>query len=173
MKKILFAVAIMVSVILFSINYSQAADLIPSTGPYMTDNDTTIPTGSKTSFAWNEKPYDFIQFNVADLGKTLTLHWTWKYGDEIVSDDGSGTMYSKNMTGALYNNWQSLSDWDTLKEGRAGDWSVLTTWNSGTGGSQTLNFKLNAAPEPVSSALFLIGGVTLAAIRIRKKKRTA
>lgn len=175
MKKLLIITLVLIVSILFSINYSYALDLLtPSAGPYMTDNDTTVPDSNRSLFWWNETPYNFTQFNTIDLGKTLTLHWTWKYGDELIWDGGY-SISDLSYTTPYVNKWLALDNWETLKNGRAGSWSVFTTWSTPgkISGSQTVNFDLNAnpIPEPNSFILFMLGGIALSVIYIRRNKK--
>lgn len=183
MQKFSLVCVIVLAALIFPLS---AYAITPTDGPHINvDNDPTIPTDDRTEFAWDETPVSFVQFLSTDvksvkqpdhsLLRTLNLDWEWKWGTETWTDS---VTYNVTADGYNINTWRSLTDWETIKVGRTGDWTVTTSWdNSGMGGGSDMgkSFKLNApiVPEPVSSALFLIGGTCLAAWQIRRKKRSA
>jgi hypothetical protein len=172
--------ALIISLASFAISvFTGAAFAMDPSGssPKMTDDNTTLPAVDKTVFEWGTKPYAYIQFNLADVeGEPLTIVWTWKFDtsyaatETLTLDDPTGTTGDTEHV----NIWKDLTNWDTIKTGKAGDWTVSAHYDgAGGGGIRSDGFKLNVVPEPVSSALFLIGGTCLAAWQIRKKKKSA
>ena len=183
-KKIYIIFFIVCSTSLTSIAY--AAPLNPTEGPYTSDNNSSTV---KSTFSWTETPYVFTQFDYAALGKPsgskyVALTWVWTYGGETVltesksMDTLSGTLPAPDTNNHV-NIWNAADGWDSLRSGRAGDWTVATSWSGLSGGYSTpvtSSFTLLAdptpAPEPVSAGLFIIGGVGLAWTK-RKKFRPA
>ena len=173
MKKTAILFVITISLILFaSTSNAFAKKLEPSLGPYMTDEGSTV---KKDVFGWDEKPYVFIQFDVDELNTNwpLFVRWKWKFMGkghpfwefERVTD------FSDNPL----NIWDSLDNWDSCK--KVGKWRVETAWwsptlyNSGKEGLGRHKVNFTVTPEPVSSILFLVGGASLAATRLRRRKK--
>ncbi len=65
--------------------------------------------------------------------------------------------------------WTELSGIATPGSGVAKATLVWETQGSGNGTGKFDNFSVSAVPEPVSTAFFLLGGVTLLARRLRRK----
>ena len=149
-------------------NADTELKLEPTLGPYTTEENSTT---QKSTFSLNEKPFTFIQFNPGDLNtdRPMFLKWVWQFGQ----GPSLATVREKitNFDDNPLNLWNSLDNWDLYK--KVGNWSVKVNWWNGLGsmGSGIANFVVT--PEPVSSLLFLVGGVTLAATRLRKKKHSA
>ncbi len=106
-----------------------------------------------------------------------TLFWKssvssdWLFGDSLQGESDSGLVSGKRSF------WLQLSNWDSVKQ--LGTWTADANFtyyaSNGTtilkNGSGSTAFNVTAAPEPISSALFLIGGTALAAWQIRRKKK--
>lgn len=173
MKKKMMALFVLISLI--SVGNVFAFDPKNDT-PKMTDYGEAF---DKPEFEWTVTPYAFIQFLNSDVTgpkKTVNymdLTWTWTHGETgfTATETLSDITILRNSN--FYSNWNALDTWDTAKIGRTGDWNVMITWMADgmPTGAKTESFKLNGpvAPEPVSSALFLIGGGVFAAHRRRKK----
>jgi hypothetical protein len=81
---------------------------------------------------------------------------------------------STDVTTDTYDVWHGFSnfaDWAEIR--KAGYWTVRADYSYFGGGPGTtgdISFKINAVPEPISSALFLLGGGAMAVLKLRKKK---
>ena len=148
-----------------------AASADPALGPYATDlNSSAI----KHTFGWDETPFAFIRFDSDDLNlcKDLDLAYRFKFEGAGPSHWTSDTYDLDGATGLL-NYWQSLSNWDSIKQ--VGHWEVKAFWNnpSGSYGNEAFCFTVNGptvTPEPVSMALFGLGAGALGLTRLRRKK---
>lgn len=155
-----------VFVALFAASSAWAVNADPTAGPYTTDNNSTV---EKNVFTLDETPFAYIQFNSDDLNltKDLELDYRFKHG-------GTGSTYwqsvSENLAGAtgLLNYWNTLAEWDTVKQ--TGTWEIKTFWNnpSGSTGNQTYTFTVT--PEPASMALFGLGAGLLGLAGFRRKQ---
>ncbi|HOU36097.1 MAG TPA: PEP-CTERM sorting domain-containing protein [Candidatus Omnitrophota bacterium] len=147
---------------------------------WMTNGKGVEPVASQTTFAFNEQPWLYIRFfgdaEPGDkIGGSLTsTTWTWEGGE---SPDKS---FLKFYMGNKNDIWIGFSEGYWKKNMQiAGDWTIsaLSLLNDktgiGCGGNLetfggTVNFKVNAVPEPVSALLFLTGGAAIAAFRRRR-----
>lgn len=180
LKRILFALFV-VAVSLSVMSASAEASIFKDYASiYMTasENDTTEVTGD---FAWDTKPWVYIQLKdttLSSVGSSLTASkWTWD--DPASKRDPS---YLQMEYSQRDNNlWISFSDsqWNSIK--KAGFWDVDAASLFHPEGSRNLillqgstGFRVAGpitTPEPVSAALFLIGGVALSTRRFFKKKK--
>ena len=147
---------------------------------WMTNAKGVEPSISQSTFGLNEQPWLYIRFfgdeaANAKIGGSLTsTMWTWDGGK---SPDKS---FLKFYMGNKNDLWIGFSEGYWKKNMQlAGDWTVsafsLLNDKTGIGGGgelkafgDTVNFKVNAVPEPVSALLFLTGGAAIAAFRRRK-----
>jgi hypothetical protein len=147
---------------------------------WMTNAKGFEPAVSQTTFGLNEQPWLYIRFfgdeaaNAKIGGSQTDTMWTWKGGE--VADKSFLKFYLGNKNDI----WIGFSEGYWKKNMQiAGDWTVsaLSLLNDktgiGCGGNlqtygDTVNFKVNAVPEPVSALLFLTGGAAIAAFRRRK-----
>lgn len=151
-RTVLLSIGIILS-LLAPVSNANAKKLEPSLGPYMTDEGSIV---KEKTFKWNEKPFAFLQFDIADPN----LKWKWWYGNELISNSQASNQELMTSVGSsCFNFWNHLNNWDTIK--RAGDWNIQAQWGSPGLGPVT-NIVFTVIPEPVNSALFLIGGVVLA-----------
>jgi hypothetical protein len=147
---------------------------------WMTNAKGTIPEVSQTTFGLNEQPWLYIRFfgdiegnPIIGTSQTDTM-WTWNGGE--VADKSILKFYLGNKNDI----WIGFSEgyWKANMQ-LAGDWTVsaFSLLNDKTGGScggelknfgDTVSFKVNAVPEPVSALLFLTGGAAIAAFRRRR-----
>lgn len=169
MKAFKTLAVILISVLFFA--SAASASLERTDGPYMTDNDTVIPTASQIEFDFDETPFAFIQLTPVGLFKgNIAMTWTWEYAGTPFTSD-TQTIFSPTSAVNLFH---AYSGWETVKMDRYGEWKVTTNWVSSGGSGNLVNtftLKDPIVPEPVSSALFLVGGLALASKRFLKKKK--
>lgn len=126
---------------------------------YTTDDDKS--TVAKTTFDWDELPWLYLNVSGA-AGKLLTASSTW------TSPGGTPYVAGDELMGSKM--WLAfVSDWSSIRA--TGVWNIDANY-SYSGGSGTGSTTFTVTPEPLSSALFLFGGLVLAA-GYRKKKTKA
>ncbi len=115
---------------------------------------------SKETFGWDETPWLYLKLPYA--GFNVTGSW-WQDPLNKCSFEGSDPSISPVQ-------WLSLSSWDTVK--KLGNWSVNAIYFYGGGnfesGAGSTGFAVT--PEPVSTILFLTGGMILAVRKLRRKR---
>lgn len=115
---------------------------------------------------------------LADMSETLyldPLDTTAYVAFRLEFKDAGGTILNKWESDKLYGNgsglgWTQLSGYATPGADVVKATLVWETQGSGHGTGRFDNFSVTAVPEPVSTALFLLGGATLAVKRLRRKK---
>lgn len=145
------------------------ADDVPFIAFTTTGADESVSL--KDTFFPDEIPYLFVQFpSSAEGTKTIMTTWTWS-GDASFSRERFGPTDPQDAQGLNY--WLYLPDWNsrTVAE-KLGTWTI-----TGEGGDFSNNvfkglttFTVVPVPEPVSSALFLMGGALLVPFLKRKKR---
>ncbi|MCK4851520.1 MAG: PEP-CTERM sorting domain-containing protein [Candidatus Omnitrophica bacterium] len=145
------------------------------------DVDTTDSGGThQGSFGYNELPY--LKLTFPDASGEVTLNW-WDTPDlgsdyeywATLSSSGTDTLVTsfddipfKNLSGDTFT-WRNT--YPTIRA--YGTWNIKACYypsgSSCSGTEATTSF--NIVPEPVSSALFLIGGMTFVAARRRRNRR--
>ena len=125
---------------------------------YMTDADGS--TTPKDSFGWDEQPWLYLR--LLEPGFNLTLSF-WKNPDNKKYFD-IDVDWDQDI-------WHTLKYWDDIKE--LGEWHVSAMYfQPGSNdwiGRGSADFTVT--PEPVSSVLFLVGGISLAATRLKRRKK--
>ncbi|MCK4947514.1 MAG: hypothetical protein KAS46_03960 [Candidatus Aureabacteria bacterium] len=114
-----------------------------------TDGSTTL----KNTFGWNEQPWLYL--NLPSPTMTFTVSW-W-------NPDGTSSYYDDfELVTSGDKAWHSLDNWSDVGGPRQlGYWNLRADFSSADGtGTDTANFTVT--PEPVNSALFLLGGTFLA-----------
>jgi hypothetical protein len=118
-----------------------------------------------------DEPWFFLQFinstptNTSYPSTTTLADWQW---------ENTTPTWLKFYNSTENGVWGNLENWDTDKQ--YGNWSINITTPVGTGRSavtyeKTLNFKVsNVVPEPASALLYILGGGSLIAGFLRKKK---
>lgn len=144
---------------------------------------TTDSNGSRTeknSFSFSETPYLYAKLPEVETGDLTSLITDWTDGASI-----NDSVEVRNAN-AVSEFWLTPGDWDSVKH--EGNWDIKTFFivdkpNSFAigdlfGGSEgtpqiTRPYRFSVTtPEPVSSALFLMGSGILG-LKARRKKKTA
>jgi hypothetical protein len=136
-------------------------------------------TVEQTSFTVNEQPWLYIRFFAEPesdkIGTSLTdTMWTWNGGE--VADKSFMKFYLGNKNDIWIGfsesywkaNMQLVGDWIVSADSLLNDKTGLGDGTNLKSFGDTVNFKVNAVPEPVSALLFLTGGAAIAAFRRRK-----
>lgn len=144
-------------------------------------NFKTTEKGSsdlKTEFGWDEKPFSFLFINqdkFSPVPSELDVKLTWLYGAEEQYLERFYHLSWENNLGAAGNFriWEDPNRWNDIKQ--VGDWTAKVSWSANVDGEWTSNYSRTAnftvTPEPVSSLLFLIGGISLAGFGYRRRKK--
>lgn len=172
------AVLSLICLLLAGHNAFAAFELNTYAKMFMTNAQGNAPAVSQATFGWNEQPWLYIKFFDPASGSNPTslnsITWTW---DGTPTDKSFFKFYMGNNNEIWVGFSQSY--WENTVR-KAGDWTVsgLSLLNDRSCGSacsgqlkafgDTVNFKVNAVPEPVSALLFLTGGGAIAAFRRRK-----
>lgn len=135
-----------------------------------------VPVAANLSYAevsefnLGETPYIYIDLPAAPDGWFVsTVETDWYLGADLMGE--------KNKTYRTDEYWLTLDSYDWYNESNVGTWDVdvlfkYMKYGSSTplsSGSGSTPFTMSAVPEPISTVLFLLGGATLAARRLRKK----
>jgi hypothetical protein len=129
----------------------------------------------KTSFGWNQVPFLHLFLTQADLSAVVNETWTSPTGDVYNFELKNNSFplpidFSKpyDFDFRLRHILNFLPDWFTRREIGLWSWSAITV-----GGSNLVSGNFTITPEPISSALFLLGSATLAMRAYRKRKQKA
>ena len=177
-KSVILVAALLCSVLIFGTASAAPFWLDPTQGPYMTLGDPDQTQNSE--FSLSQTPYLFLQFNKSDLGGWPILAgsvwYTLKHDDSEYEIHPVGNLYFADASDYL-NIWQGLERWDEFSDAqKIGNWDVSAVWllaNGTKGGYGTTSFSVAplVTPEPVSSALFLLGSCALVAIKRSRSKK--
>jgi hypothetical protein len=132
---------------------------------FMTNNNSVVPTLSQTTFNFSETPYLYIGFPGSFSG-------LWKSDGSLwYNPEGLLKGFTAESVAGM-DNWYTITNWSSVV--KTGLWEVDAGYfGLGTGiykeGNEKLFFNVVAAPEPISSALFLLGGGALALRTYRKR----
>lgn len=194
LTRTLLTIAIMASALILSSSTSFADDdnyLSPKSDPTV---GTIVGSGTfsplTTFFIDQDVPYLSLSFFKESLkgGTTryqnLTLKYTWTYLDYSAPGINpyvytpTPTVFDGKTISELSGDLDiltSLADWGNKE--LVGTWQIATEWKLGSkdwesGRTQTFEVlsKQVQTPEPASTALFLMGGATMAFIRKRNKR---
>jgi hypothetical protein len=120
---------------------------------YMTDNATSTTPKLNQTFGWNETPYLYVKLR-GGADNLATYWWTigdWPNNIQVVQGHSDDEFYV------------NIANWHTPGIKKSGKWQVYTAgfYNDGSMYQESSAF-FTVTPEPVSAALFLLGGVALA-----------
>jgi len=123
----------------------------------------------KSTFGWDETPWLHLHFPLNAGFVTSSQEWT---------SPSLQTYYTSTSPQLTQDIWVSLDnssygDWADVKEG--GIWNTDGTWEGvgSAGGQHSYTTSFTVTPEPVSSALFLIGGLSLAGVAYKRRKKSS
>jgi len=168
MRKMTFALLV-VAVFLFGAAGSAFA-VVDAFEVYMTDANGNF-TEKTTSFGWNETPWLYVHAPQS-FSHVSASWWESPSNEYFFSATGPGS--AKDVWISLNQGQDALGNnvtWADVQE--SGLWSVNAVAYYTTGGIENDSTSFTVTPEPVSAALFLIGGISLAAARRRKQKLVA
>ncbi len=115
-------------------------------------------------FDWNETPWLYLRTpDVRKGNSTFINYFSWY-------DPDSNLVYKDKADPNRSNErWFRIDDWDSVK--KVGTWDVDASYfNPGSiKGSGSTSFTVT--PEPVSSVLFLLGGLSLFGFEYKKRKK--
>ncbi len=124
-----------------------------SVNPVDADGSTTI----KNIFSFDETPY--IHLHLPGVGLNFAGSF-WNSPTNLNHFASHGPSTDQDI-------WFSLTNWNTVRE--QGNWGVIANFFSSQGLSGSDQTSFTVTPEPLSAALFVVGGLTLAAATRRKK----
>lgn len=158
---------------------SQASALDYKTAYMVTGNNSYTLSGSLNNYTYapGQTPWVYIKFKLADLALSspLQMRWVWS---SLTDPNITETQLEKIILTGLGTDkevWKSAPQPWWNNNGGPGIWTVDVNWvnvfgNGSTGqGLSSANFSVT--PEPLSSALFLLGGAPLAARILRRKNQ--
>lgn len=154
-KKIILAISIVLFSGVIFINNTFAAGF---SSLYTTDSDGS--TTPKASFNWDERPWLYSRLPSSSLNIVST--W-WQ-------DPTLNFFYAANVPNNNQEQWLTISNWNNVK--KSGPWNISASYfyaNNPNNPFGTGSTTFNVTPEPISSALFLFGSVTLALGVYRRK----
>jgi len=142
---------------------------------YMT-KDSTTNVEKTDAYGWGNLPYLYIHIpNLHVLDHENTSWFATSFATTNYTDDFD--IAKNDTTSAIYRDlWLTPKNWFNPDVRIAGDWKVQArVYSQGTKpileGAGCRPFKV--VPEPISSALFLLGGATLAVVQYRRKHKKA
>ena len=124
-----------------------------SVNPVGSDGSSTV----KTIFGFDETPFLHLHLPSNALNFT-TSFWNAPSSASYFTSHGPSTDQDV---------WFSLVNWNTIRE--KGLWNVNAGVLFAQGGSASDQTSFTVTPEPMSAALFVVGGLTLALASRRKK----
>ena len=181
MQKILKAsLTIAILLALFIANNAQAQTTTPPPLPsldqfYTTRLGPNLNTPAKKHFDLDQRPTTYFEFSNLKPNKNLKLTWTWTWlsgkvdiigtFDRVIKNESfSEGFYADKDAGAGFAGWwNSRADIDKI-----GKWQVRLDWTNGNAGGYS-TYAFGVAPEPVSSTLFLVGGLAMGGRTLRRK----
>jgi len=111
---------------------------------------------------WESTPW--LEIGTDKLKATIKVKWFW-------GTDSAPQFSTSVKPDSSYITWASPLDWETIKIGKTGLWTLEAHQNGNPDffSSFTLN-EAPVVPEPISSTLFLLGGAALFIRKLRNRK---
>jgi len=123
-------------------------------------------TVQKTEFTLNQNPELYIEFYSTPPAGGLT-----NQSNLYTVQSPNANIYFPYSSSTTNQYWVSYPGpvWDSVKT--VGTWTVTAnSFNDGQPLTGQTTFRVNAAPEPVGTVLFLTGGIVMAICILRRKK---
>ncbi len=164
------------AVVLFSI-VGKAHALDTDTAYMVTGNgSTTLSNYNSITNEYNyhttETPWVYLKLKLSELNVAAPLKLMWSWSSFNNPSNTETKLTQLNLAGLSSDKeiWSSAPEpwWST--NGGHGKWTVDVAWLNAKGAMGTSTATFNVTPEPISSALFLFGGLPVAAALLRKKK---
>ena len=155
----------------------NAQALNPDTAYMVTGNGSTTladydAINNEYNYAPGDLPWVYLKLQLSDLNLNapLKLMWSWS---NFTDPNNTETQFEQFILTGLTSDkeiWKAAPQpwWDN--NGGPGKWTVDVAWLNAQGARGTSTATFNVTPEPISSALFLFGGLPVAAALLRKKK---
>lgn len=156
MKRAISLIAIPLLILSFTC-LAKTAAAQPGLVAYMTDTDGG--TNVVTEFALDETPWLYLKLPQSG---TSFVNSFWHAPDATL--EGAYEWYS-----AETEKWLKLDEWDTVK--MTGTWEVAANAFYSNGVTATAWTSFTVTPEPLATALFLVGGVPIALSVYNKRKK--
>ncbi|MCB9772127.1 MAG: hypothetical protein H6754_06215 [Candidatus Omnitrophica bacterium] len=195
MRKTIVKLSIL-TICTFLLISAKAHALNYETAYMVRDNNSRIlslDAAGDYSYNAGETPWVYIKFQLADLAIDSPLHmlWVWSSNDDPDITESKVQSFSLSSLNTDKELWSSAPQPWWNNNGGPGQWHVDVNWFNvhGTNGISSANFTSCPSggiagrvapcgpvgpvvtPEPLSTTLFLLGGVPLLAA-IRKKQKT-
>lgn len=149
------------------------AYMVTGNGSYTLSNYDAI--NDEYNYAQGETPYVYIKLKLSELKLTspLKVLWSWSSFADPYNTEIQYQVFNINGQAGDKEIWSGAPEPWWTNNGGPGKWTVDIAWLNAQGALGTTTATFNVTPEPLSSALFLFGGVPVAAALLRKsKKRT-
>ncbi|MCD4782138.1 MAG: PEP-CTERM sorting domain-containing protein [Candidatus Omnitrophica bacterium] len=164
MKKYLMAITV-----LLSLTFCSSAWAITGFSSYFTNGDGIYDTYSGLR---DDTPYLYLKIDGLQANESFSLSSYWDdndSADSMIYFASSGNVTSDEIWIALTSPYSSY-EWTDAGVGKIGDWTIRSNFLTAFGDSATFTQALSVTPEPISTALFIFGGMPLAAGLIRRKR---
>lgn len=143
------------------------------------------PISSQNNFNYDDAISTWFSFSNVNSVSPIELQWTWTHLDGAATpgvttktyyftydEEDPYLSFSKRAAGNIEGGTQSFENWWQSTGRKVGDWNVNLAWKNGdidwqTNEHSSFNFKV--APEPVSSVLFLVGGLAMGGRALKRK----
>ncbi len=163
-RKFALLLVVVVSLVAFAGNASAVPSACMVDKENSFNSQPTTGTPAVATYNWNQSPW--LYFLSPSSVLTYSVSW-WDYTGDIFK---TPSVEITSGTGNVWHGFSNFADWAAIR--KTGDWAVRADYShaNGYGSTGEVPFKINAVPEPLSSALFLLGGGAIAVLKLRKKK---